>query len=120
MPGGLQVLESCRWEWGRDPVKSPDPFIFSFLQTSASKLSSDSSPLLTFALFQGWVFNVVPWLVAIPTSLFSGFLSDHLINQGKSSFGFSSALILYSVGTEPGWEDLGLFRWRSPSNRQQS
>nr|XP_055163494.1 solute carrier family 17 member 9 isoform X2 [Nyctereutes procyonoides] len=29
----------------------------------------------------GWVFNVVPWLVAIPASLFSGFLSDHLINQ---------------------------------------
>ncbi|XP_011372437.1 solute carrier family 17 member 9 [Pteropus vampyrus] len=31
---------------------------------------------------QGWVFNVVPWLVAIPASLFSGFLSDHLISQG--------------------------------------
>nr|XP_060480608.1 voltage-gated purine nucleotide uniporter SLC17A9 [Panthera onca] len=31
---------------------------------------------------QGWVFNVVPWLVAIPAGLFSGFLSDHLINQG--------------------------------------
>ncbi|XP_024895582.1 solute carrier family 17 member 9 isoform X4 [Pteropus alecto] len=30
----------------------------------------------------GWVFNVVPWLVAIPASLFSGFLSDHLISQG--------------------------------------
>lgn len=28
------------------------------------------------------MFNVVPWLVAIPASLFSGFLSDHLINQG--------------------------------------
>ncbi|XP_010720717.2 solute carrier family 17 member 9 [Meleagris gallopavo] len=53
-------------------------------QTFAKHLqtSSDSSPLLTFAVFQGWVFNVVPWLVAIPTSLFSGFLSDHLINQG--------------------------------------
>lgn len=32
---------------------------------------------------QGWVFNVVPWLVAIPASLFSGFLSDHLISQGE-------------------------------------
>lgn len=105
------------WEGGRDPVRSPDPFIFSFLQISASKLSSDSSPLSTFALFQGWVFNVVPWLVAIPTSLFSGFLSDHLINQGKSSFGFSLALILYSLGIEPGWEDLGLLRWRNPSKQ---
>ncbi|XP_045837466.1 LOW QUALITY PROTEIN: solute carrier family 17 member 9 [Meles meles] len=36
----------------------------------------------TFPSSRGWVFNVVPWLVAIPASLFSGFLSDHLINQG--------------------------------------
>uniref|UniRef100_A0A8C9NPT7 Voltage-gated purine nucleotide uniporter SLC17A9 n=1 Tax=Serinus canaria TaxID=9135 RepID=A0A8C9NPT7_SERCA len=36
----------------------------------------------TFPDSKGWVFNVVPWLVAIPTSLFSGFLSDHLISQG--------------------------------------
>uniref|UniRef100_A0A8C3LZP8 Solute carrier family 17 member 9 n=1 Tax=Chrysolophus pictus TaxID=9089 RepID=A0A8C3LZP8_CHRPC len=36
----------------------------------------------SFPQSKGWVFNVVPWLVAIPTSLFSGFLSDHLINQG--------------------------------------
>lgn len=26
---------------------------------------------------------MVPWLVAIPASLFSGFLSDHLISQGE-------------------------------------
>lgn len=32
---------------------------------------------------QGWVFNVVPWLLAIPASLFSGLLSDHLISQGE-------------------------------------
>ncbi|XP_053104934.1 solute carrier family 17 member 9 [Hemicordylus capensis] len=36
----------------------------------------------TFPNSKGWVFNVVPWLVAIPMSLFSGFLSDQLINQG--------------------------------------
>ncbi|XP_036281867.1 solute carrier family 17 member 9 isoform X1 [Pipistrellus kuhlii] len=36
----------------------------------------------TFPSSQGWVFNMVPWLVAIPASLFSGFLSDHLISQG--------------------------------------
>ncbi|XP_036085091.1 solute carrier family 17 member 9 isoform X3 [Rousettus aegyptiacus] len=36
----------------------------------------------TFPGSKGWVFNVVPWLVAIPASLFSGFLSDHLISQG--------------------------------------
>ncbi|XP_008251662.2 voltage-gated purine nucleotide uniporter SLC17A9 isoform X1 [Oryctolagus cuniculus] len=36
----------------------------------------------TFPHSKGWVFNVVPWLVAAPTSLFSGFLADHLISQG--------------------------------------
>ncbi|NIG60870.1 solute carrier family 17 member 9 [Pontoporia blainvillei] len=35
----------------------------------------------TFPSSKGWVFNVVPWLVAIPASLFSGLLSDRLINQ---------------------------------------
>ncbi|XP_012510072.1 PREDICTED: solute carrier family 17 member 9 isoform X2 [Propithecus coquereli] len=35
----------------------------------------------TFPHAKGWVFNVVPWLVAIPASVFSGFLSDHLICQ---------------------------------------
>ncbi|XP_078228217.1 voltage-gated purine nucleotide uniporter SLC17A9 isoform X2 [Callithrix jacchus] len=36
----------------------------------------------TFPDAKGWIFNVVPWLVAIPASVFSGCLSDHLINQG--------------------------------------
>lgn len=36
---------------------------------------------------QGWVFNVVPWLVAIPASLFGGFLSDYLIRQGEPGAG---------------------------------
>nr|XP_020137329.1 solute carrier family 17 member 9 [Microcebus murinus]XP_020137330.1 solute carrier family 17 member 9 [Microcebus murinus] len=36
----------------------------------------------TFPQAKGWVFNVVPWLVAIPASVFSGFLSDHLVCQG--------------------------------------
>ncbi|XP_013000083.1 voltage-gated purine nucleotide uniporter SLC17A9 isoform X5 [Cavia porcellus] len=36
----------------------------------------------TFPHSKGWVFNVVPWLAAIPASLFGGFLSDHLISRG--------------------------------------
>ncbi|XP_031228858.1 solute carrier family 17 member 9 isoform X3 [Mastomys coucha] len=36
----------------------------------------------TFPNSKGWVFNVVPWLLAIPASLFSGFISDRLISQG--------------------------------------
>lgn len=38
---------------------------------------------LNLSSLQGWVFNVIPWLVAIPSSLFSGCLSDHLISQGR-------------------------------------
>ena len=34
---------------------------------------------------QGWVFNVIPWFVSIPSSLFSGCLSDHLISKGQTS-----------------------------------
>ncbi|XP_034551391.1 solute carrier family 17 member 9b isoform X2 [Notolabrus celidotus] len=36
----------------------------------------------TFPEAKGWVFNVIPWMVAIPSSLFSGCLSDNLISQG--------------------------------------
>ncbi|XP_071067906.1 voltage-gated purine nucleotide uniporter SLC17A9 isoform X2 [Dasypus novemcinctus] len=36
----------------------------------------------TFPGSKGWVFNVVPWLVAIPAGLLSGLLSDHLISRG--------------------------------------
>uniref|UniRef100_A0A8C6V9Z3 Solute carrier family 17 member 9 n=1 Tax=Naja naja TaxID=35670 RepID=A0A8C6V9Z3_NAJNA len=36
----------------------------------------------TFPDSKGWIFNVIPWLVAIPTSLFAGFLSDQCISQG--------------------------------------
>ena len=32
----------------------------------------------------GWVFNVVPWLVTIPTSILSGYVSDILISKGYS------------------------------------
>ncbi|XP_013000082.1 voltage-gated purine nucleotide uniporter SLC17A9 isoform X3 [Cavia porcellus] len=38
----------------------------------------------TFPHSKGWVFNVVPWLAAIPASLFGGFLSDHLISRGPA------------------------------------
>ncbi|XP_068195773.1 voltage-gated purine nucleotide uniporter SLC17A9-like [Antennarius striatus] len=30
----------------------------------------------------GWVYNVIPWLAAIPAALGGGFISDFLINQG--------------------------------------
>uniref|UniRef100_A0A8C1QBF2 Voltage-gated purine nucleotide uniporter SLC17A9 n=1 Tax=Cyprinus carpio TaxID=7962 RepID=A0A8C1QBF2_CYPCA len=40
----------------------------------------------TFPDAKGWVFNVIPWFVAIPSSLFSGYLSDHLISQGMKPY----------------------------------
>ncbi|KAK7100474.1 voltage-gated purine nucleotide uniporter SLC17A9-like isoform X1 [Littorina saxatilis] len=33
---------------------------------------------------KGWVFNVVPWVVTIPSSIGSGWLADHLIKKGYS------------------------------------
>ncbi|XP_010888943.2 solute carrier family 17 member 9-like isoform X2 [Esox lucius] len=41
----------------------------------------------TFPHTKGWVCNVIPWLVAIPSALFGGIISDHLIQQG---FGIAS------------------------------
>uniref|UniRef100_A0A3B4EY18 Voltage-gated purine nucleotide uniporter SLC17A9 n=1 Tax=Pundamilia nyererei TaxID=303518 RepID=A0A3B4EY18_9CICH len=63
----------------------------------------------TFPDAKGWVFNVIPWLVAIPSSLFSGCLSDHLISQFDTasvrklmqffSMGVSSVFTLLLCGT---------------------
>ncbi|XP_033123676.1 solute carrier family 17 member 9-like [Anneissia japonica] len=38
----------------------------------------------TFPGKKGWVFNVLPWLVAIPFSVCSGVLADKLISSGHS------------------------------------
>lgn len=34
-------------------------------------------------LFQGWVFNVVPWVVTMFSSVFSGWLADHMLSKGQ-------------------------------------
>ncbi|XP_048353670.1 solute carrier family 17 member 9 [Sphaerodactylus townsendi] len=51
----------------------------------------------TFPDSKGWVFNVVPWLVAIPASLLSGFLSDQFINQGYKTI--TTRKIMQVVGS---------------------
>ncbi|XP_029011763.1 solute carrier family 17 member 9-like [Betta splendens] len=38
----------------------------------------------SFPHAKGWVYNVIPWLVAIPSALGGGYISDFLINQGYS------------------------------------
>ncbi|XP_062871983.1 solute carrier family 17 member 9b [Trichomycterus rosablanca] len=52
----------------------------------------------TFPDAKGWVFNVIPWLVAIPSSLFSGFLSDHLISQGFDTASVRKLMQFFSMG----------------------
>uniref|UniRef100_A0A1A8I4I5 Voltage-gated purine nucleotide uniporter SLC17A9 n=2 Tax=Nothobranchius TaxID=28779 RepID=A0A1A8I4I5_NOTKU len=52
----------------------------------------------TFPDAKGWVFNVIPWLVAIPSSLFSGCLSDHLICQGFDTASVRKLMQFFSMG----------------------
>ncbi|XP_075427577.1 voltage-gated purine nucleotide uniporter SLC17A9 isoform X2 [Ascaphus truei] len=54
-------------------VASTSFTLFSWLPTFFKERFPDS---------KGWIFNVVPWLVAIPAAVLSGLLSDHLITQG--------------------------------------
>ncbi|KAL5022120.1 hypothetical protein ScPMuIL_001275 [Solemya velum] len=37
-----------------------------------------------FPSAKGWVFNVVPWVVTIPSSIFSGMIADSMITKGYS------------------------------------
>ncbi|KAM5304641.1 voltage-gated purine nucleotide uniporter SLC17A9 isoform 4-T4 [Glossophaga mutica] len=46
----------------------------------------------------GWVFNVVPWLVAVPASLCSGLLSDHLISQGYRTIAVRKFMQVMGLG----------------------
>uniref|UniRef100_A0A8C9XQZ5 Voltage-gated purine nucleotide uniporter SLC17A9 n=1 Tax=Sander lucioperca TaxID=283035 RepID=A0A8C9XQZ5_SANLU len=52
----------------------------------------------TFPNAKGWVFNVIPWLVAIPSSLFSGWLSDHLISKGFDTASVRKLMQCFSMG----------------------
>ncbi|XP_056403789.1 solute carrier family 17 member 9 isoform X2 [Hyla sarda] len=47
---------------------------------------------------KGWVFNVVPWLVAIPSGVFSGFLSDYLITQGYKTIWVRKLMQIFGMG----------------------
>ncbi|XP_056279135.1 solute carrier family 17 member 9-like isoform X3 [Pseudoliparis swirei] len=66
----------------------------------------------TFPHAMGSVYNVIPWLVAIPSSLAGGYMSSFLINKGYSvvsvrklmqfiSMGISSVFILLLSGDVP-------------------
>ncbi|XP_044926485.1 solute carrier family 17 member 9 isoform X3 [Mustela putorius furo] len=85
--GGLTLLWVCYVYRcllnGKGTVARPHPGLGHLGARPADVQAHQSSLETAFpeAFSLGWVFNVVPWLVAIPASLFSGFLSDHLINQ---------------------------------------
>ncbi|XP_068604702.1 solute carrier family 17 member 9b [Brachionichthys hirsutus] len=52
----------------------------------------------TFPDAKGWVYNVIPWLVAVPASLFSGCLSDHLIIQGCNTVAVRKLMQFFTMG----------------------
>ncbi|XP_053429404.1 solute carrier family 17 member 9 isoform X10 [Nycticebus coucang] len=83
---GLPVSRHCKVPW-RQLFRKPSVWAAVFAQLSSACSFFTLLSWLptffkeTFPHSKGWVFNVVPWLVAIPASVFSGLLSDHLICQ---------------------------------------
>ena len=59
--------------------------------------------LIIISSFKGWIFNVVPWVVTIPSSVFSGWLADHLIKKGytltftRKAMEVRSQLLIWSL-----------------------
>lgn len=57
--------------------------------TTPLKASDGSLLLINFSIcwcvLQPWVYNVVPWLTAIPSGLGAGFVSDFLIAKGTKA-----------------------------------
>ncbi|CAN9515434.1 unnamed protein product [Ophioblennius macclurei] len=63
----------------------------------------------TFPNAEGWVYNVVPWVVAIPSAICGGYFSDFLLSQGCElpfvrkatqfiAMGVSSLFIVFLAG----------------------
>ncbi|KAL1020971.1 hypothetical protein UPYG_G00007050 [Umbra pygmaea] len=52
----------------------------------------------TFPHAKGWLCNVIPWLVAIPSALFGGIISDHLIQQGFRKASVRKLMQFMSMG----------------------
>ncbi|XP_046895812.1 solute carrier family 17 member 9-like isoform X1 [Hypomesus transpacificus] len=52
----------------------------------------------TFPHAKGWVYNVIPWFVAIPSAQFGGWLSDCLIMQGYGTAAVRKMMQFLSMG----------------------
>ncbi|XP_039864115.1 solute carrier family 17 member 9-like isoform X4 [Simochromis diagramma] len=46
----------------------------------------------------GWVYNVVPWLTAIPSALIGGYVSDFLINRGYGVASVRKIMQFFAMG----------------------
>ncbi|XP_067095920.1 voltage-gated purine nucleotide uniporter SLC17A9-like isoform X2 [Osmerus mordax] len=52
----------------------------------------------TFPHAKGWVYNVIPWVVSIPSAQFGGWLSDFLIMQGYGTAAVRKMMQFISMG----------------------
>uniref|UniRef100_A0AAR2J1I6 Major facilitator superfamily (MFS) profile domain-containing protein n=1 Tax=Pygocentrus nattereri TaxID=42514 RepID=A0AAR2J1I6_PYGNA len=52
----------------------------------------------TYPHAKGWVFNVIPWFMAIPSSMFGGTISDHLIREGFETVTIRKTMQFCSMG----------------------
>uniref|UniRef100_A0A8B9LFD4 Voltage-gated purine nucleotide uniporter SLC17A9 n=1 Tax=Astyanax mexicanus TaxID=7994 RepID=A0A8B9LFD4_ASTMX len=52
----------------------------------------------TYPHAKGWVFNVIPWFMAMPSSLFGGIISDHLIREGVDTVTVRKSMQFCSMG----------------------
>ncbi|XP_043566003.1 solute carrier family 17 member 9b [Chiloscyllium plagiosum] len=74
----------CMWKYflkGEDQIISLESLGNSLVNSKDDKVAwrklFKSAPV-----WPGWIFNVVPWAVAVPFSLFGGILTDHLVKLG--------------------------------------
>ncbi|KAL6458856.1 hypothetical protein MHYP_G00323280 [Metynnis hypsauchen] len=52
----------------------------------------------TYPHAKGWVFNVIPWFMAMPSSMFGGTISDHLIREGFETVTIRKTMQFCSMG----------------------
>ena len=52
---------------------------------------------LVMKYLQGWVFNVVPWLLAIPAGFIAGWISDAMTAKGLSSIVFRKENVIMNT-----------------------
>ncbi|XP_070696252.1 voltage-gated purine nucleotide uniporter SLC17A9-like [Pempheris klunzingeri] len=52
----------------------------------------------SFPHAKGWIYNVIPWLVAIPSALGGGYVSDFLINQGYTVVSVRKIMQFFAMG----------------------